>query len=124
MNIFDLLNSCEGGESVAEMTARVDEVVATIKQIHLDWYNAPNRKETDKGGDILIVSHGHFSRVFLARWLDLPLEQGQLFSLDPGGVGALYNNRNNANLAFQVCVLQYYHKFDRTCLGSMNLGLI
>ena len=51
--------------------------------------NDPARQEDDMGGDILIVSHGHFSRCLLARWLGLPLEKGQLFSLDPGGVSQL-----------------------------------
>ncbi|KIJ52634.1 hypothetical protein M422DRAFT_26203 [Sphaerobolus stellatus SS14] len=99
---------CEGGESVEQMSARVDSVVEAVKKIHKDWVNTPDRKDTDKGGDVVVFSHGHFSRVLLARWLGLPLVQGQLFSLDPGG----------------VCVLQYYHKLERTCVGSMNLGLL
>lgn len=83
-------NRCKGGESVEEMTARVDEVVKSVKKIHTAWANDPDRKEDDKGGDVLIVSHGHFSRCLLARWLGLPLEKGQLFSLDPGGVSVVY----------------------------------
>jgi len=102
------VDGCEGGESVEEMTARVDAVVKSIKEMHAAWVNDPNRKEDDKGGDALIVSHGHFSRCLLARWLGLPLEKGQLFSLDPGG----------------VCVMQYYHDLKHTSIGSMNLGLL
>jgi broad specificity phosphatase PhoE len=71
------------------MSDRADEVVNLIKQMHEDWVNAPERKVTDEGGDIVIVTHGHFSRVFLARWLGLPLEQGQLFTVDVGGVSLL-----------------------------------
>jgi sedoheptulose-bisphosphatase len=71
------------------MTARVDQVVNSIKELHSAWANDPSRQENDKGGDVLIVSHGHFSRCLLARWLRLPLEKGQLFSLDPGGVRKL-----------------------------------
>ncbi|KAF8515402.1 phosphoglycerate mutase-like protein [Hysterangium stoloniferum] len=102
------VEGCEGGESVEDMTARVDVVVQKVKQLHAAWVNDPARKEDDKGGDILIVSHGHFSRCLLSRWLDLPLEKGQLFALDPGG----------------VCVMQYYHNLQHTSIGSMNLGLL
>lgn len=77
---------CEGGESVQEMSDRTDEVVAYVRKIHNDWLSAPERQADDKGGDVVIISHGHFSRVFVARWLGLPLEQGQLFTVDVGGV--------------------------------------
>ncbi|KAF8573480.1 phosphoglycerate mutase-like protein [Ramaria rubella] len=102
------VDGCEDGESVIEMTARVDEVVKFVKKLHFAWANDPVRKQDDQGGDVLIVSHGHFSRCLLARWLGLRLQQGQLFSLDPGG----------------VCVMQYYHDLDHTSIGSMNLGLL
>ncbi|KZO94085.1 phosphoglycerate mutase-like protein [Calocera viscosa TUFC12733] len=102
------VDGCEGGESAAEMTARADEVVTAVREAHRRWYESPEREDGDKGGDVLIVSHGHFSRCFLARWLALPLPAGALFVLDPGG----------------VCVGQYYHGLEKTALGAMNLGLI
>lgn len=80
------VDGCEGGESAEEMTARVDGVVKAVRDTHRKWYEDPARQKDDKGGDVLIVSHGHFSRCFLARWLELPLPNGQKFVLDPGGV--------------------------------------
>jgi broad specificity phosphatase PhoE len=80
------VDGCEGGESTEEMTSRVDEVVAAVRASHRAWADDPARQKTDIGGDVLIVSHGHFSRCFLARWLELPLPHGQKFVLDPGGV--------------------------------------
>ncbi|EJU02843.1 phosphoglycerate mutase-like protein [Dacryopinax primogenitus] len=102
------VDGCEGGESAQEMSDRADEVVRAVKDSHKAWYESPEREEGDVGGDVLIVSHGHFSRCFLTRWLGLPLKAGQLFVLDTGG----------------VCVGQYYHGLDKTSLGAMNLGLI
>ncbi|KDQ50619.1 hypothetical protein JAAARDRAFT_581190 [Jaapia argillacea MUCL 33604] len=103
------VDGCEGGESPEEMTARVDEVIKSIKETHRAWVEHPDRKNGDEGGDVVIISHGHFSRCFLTRWLNLPLTNGRLFVLDPGG----------------VCVMQYYHHdMDKPMLGAMNLGLV
>jgi sedoheptulose-bisphosphatase len=76
-------DGCVDGESAAEMEARVDGVIKAVRDAHHSWW--VNSSEA-QGGDILIVSHGHFSRCFLARWLKLPLADGQKFILDPGGV--------------------------------------
>lgn len=80
------VDGCEGGESAEEMTTRVDGVVKAVRDAHRKWYEDPARQKEDKGGDVLIVSHGHFSRCFLVRWLELPLLEGKKFVLDPGGV--------------------------------------
>lgn len=43
------------------MTARVDEVVEYVRKVHRDWVE---KADIDgKGGDVLILSHGHLSRV-------------------------------------------------------------
>ena len=54
---------CSGGESPEDMSARVDEVVEYVRNIHRQWMNRPHAQEGDEGGDVLIISHGHFSRV-------------------------------------------------------------
>ncbi|KAK9899415.1 phosphoglycerate mutase-like protein [Cystobasidium minutum MCA 4210] len=97
---------CEGGESVQQMSDRVDEVVQYVRKMHNEWLSAEERKEDDRGGDVVIVSHGHFSRCFVARWLGLPLKDGQLFTVDVGGVS----------------IGDYYHRTDRPCLGALNAG--
>lgn len=56
-------HGCPGGESVAQVQARADRVIAKIAA-----------ELTQR--DVLLVGHGHFSRALMTRWIDLPLEEG------------------------------------------------
>ena len=67
-------HGCPGGESPAEVGARVDQVIARIRGIE---------------GDVALFGHGHLFRVFAARWLGLPAEAGRHFLLDPATVSVL-----------------------------------
>ena len=75
------------GESPQQMSDRVDRVIARIRALH-------RKAEEEAGGsaenadyaDVIIFSHGHFSRCFIARWCDLPLKAGYHFAADAGGV--------------------------------------
>ena len=71
-NIFD--DGAPGGESPDEVAERADRLLKSF--IH-------------ESGNILIFSHGHFSRVFAARWLGLQAEDGKLFSLSVASVSIL-----------------------------------
>ena len=62
-------DGCPGGESPAQVAARVDRVIARIRTVE---------------GDVALFAHGHFFRVFAARWLGLPPSAGSHFLLDPG----------------------------------------
>jgi broad specificity phosphatase PhoE len=63
-----------GGESGAQVGARVDRVIEEI--LHID-------------GDVLVFAHGHLLRVLCARWLELEPRDGRLFALDPATLSAL-----------------------------------
>lgn len=63
-----------GGESLAEVTARADEVVA--------W-----AREADR--DVLVFAHGHVLRSMGARWLGLPLDFGSRLRLNPTALSVL-----------------------------------
>ena len=52
-------DGCPGGESVAEVDARADRMVACLRA---------------KGGRLLLFGHGHFSRVLAARWMGMTME--------------------------------------------------
>ncbi|MFB9904833.1 acid phosphatase [Allokutzneria oryzae] len=64
------------GETAAAVTARADQVLARTRSALL-------------GGDVVLIGHGHFSRVLVARWLALPAEAGVGFAMDTAAVAAL-----------------------------------
>jgi broad specificity phosphatase PhoE len=59
-------DGCPGGESPAEVGARVDGVVEELRNLH---------------GDAALFAHGHVLRVLTARWLGLGPASGSLFAL-------------------------------------------
>lgn len=62
------------GESVADVSARADRVVARL------------RAQSDK---VLVFSSGHFLRALAARWLGVEIADGRLFFLDTGSLSIL-----------------------------------
>lgn len=71
----------EGGELITDVAARAGHVIATV---------LPDLAE---GRNVVVFSHGHFSRVLAATWLGLAPADGRLFVLDPGSFGALGDDR-------------------------------
>ena len=67
-------DGCPGGETPAEVGARVDRVIARARAVD---------------GDIALFAHGHVLRVLVARWLGLPPGAGQHFLLDTGTLNVL-----------------------------------
>ncbi|HEX8026360.1 MAG TPA: histidine phosphatase family protein [Candidatus Limnocylindrales bacterium] len=63
-----------GGETIAEVAARADRVIARVRAAD---------------GDVLLFAHGHVLRVLAARWLDLPPVDGRLFALSTATVSVL-----------------------------------
>lgn len=69
-----------GGESAADVTVRADKVLERV------------RREIESG-DVILVGHGHFSRVMVARWLGQPATSGVHFGLDAAGIAVLGDER-------------------------------
>lgn len=63
-----------GGEALAEVAARADEVVA--------WARSADR-------DVLVFAHGHFLRTLGARWLGLDPAFASALRLDPASLSIL-----------------------------------
>ncbi|MGE2814510.1 acid phosphatase [Mycobacterium heidelbergense] len=61
-------HGCPDGESVAQVSERADRAVAMALEY------MPSR-------DVLFVSHGHFSRAVITRWVELPLVEGRRFGM-------------------------------------------
>lgn len=89
------------GESPQEMSDRVDRVIAKVRAIHAavrpfhgnrgealisQAEQEANSEEEIDHSDVMIFSHGHFSRCFIARWCDFPIAAGYHFASDAGGV--------------------------------------
>lgn len=99
------------GESPQEMSDRVDRVIAKIRKTHQEVRNFDNSRlyplrtaniqvedaascpEESESCDYMIFSHGHFTRCFIARWCDFPINAGYHFSADPGCVSDFENRK-------------------------------
>ncbi len=67
-----------GGESAAQVTARLDRVVGRLQEV---------------AGRALVFGHGHALRALSARWLGLPVGDGRLLRLDTSTVSVLGHER-------------------------------
>lgn len=71
-----------GGETVAEVSARLDRVVARAR-------------EHDR---TLVFAHGHSLRVLAARWIEQPADEGRFFKLDTSTISVLGFEREHPAL--------------------------
>lgn len=67
-------NGCPGGESPAEVTARVDRVIADA---------------VTASCDVLMFAHGHVLRSLAARWMGLEVAAGGHLALSPATISVL-----------------------------------
>ena len=58
---------CPGGETLDQVAARADRVIARAR---------------DAGGDVALFAHGHILRVLTARWCQLDAVEGRRFPLE------------------------------------------
>ena len=74
-------DGCPAGESVAQVGARADRVVAQLRALD---------------SNVLLFSSGHFMRIFAARWLNLDPSCGRLFLLSTTTLSVLgYEHTTN-----------------------------
>ncbi|KAI9636792.1 histidine phosphatase superfamily [Dioszegia hungarica] len=77
------------GESPQQMSDRVDRVIARVRAIHAAAEECASKPEDIDHSDVIIFSHGHFSRCFIARWCNFPISAGYHFASDAGGLAVL-----------------------------------
>ena len=80
-------DGCPGGESPAEVGARVDRVVSRVRAVR---------------GDVLLFSSAHFLRVLAARWLGLEAAGGRYLLLGTGSLSVLGYEHNSAEPAIRL----------------------
>ncbi len=68
------LKGCPGGESPQEVSDRVDRVIKRVQAVD---------------GNVAVFSHGHLSRSFATRWINLPIQNGHMFVLGTATLNVL-----------------------------------
>ncbi|MCY7342162.1 MAG: acid phosphatase [Pseudonocardia sp.] len=71
---------CPGGEDAEQVGARADAVLV-------------DARAATAGGDVVLVGHGHFSRILVARWIGLPATQGVHFAMEAPSWAVLGDER-------------------------------
>jgi broad specificity phosphatase PhoE len=71
---------CPGGETAEQVGRRADSVLADARA-RLD------------AGDVVLVGHGHFSRVLASRWIGLPATEGVRFAMWAPSLSVLGDER-------------------------------
>jgi probable phosphoglycerate mutase len=74
-----------GGESAEEISRRADKILDRIRAALA-------------ATDVILVGHGHFGRVLVARWIDEPASFGVRFALDPASVTVLGDERGTSQI--------------------------
>jgi len=69
-----------GGESIEEVSARADRVIATV---------------LESEGSVALFAHGHILRILAARWMGLMPQAGASLSLDTATTSTLGWEREN-----------------------------
>jgi probable phosphoglycerate mutase len=68
-----------GGETLAQVAARADSVVAQLRALN---------------ADALLFAHRDILRVIAARWIELPATEAQRFYMDPASISVLGYDHN------------------------------
>ncbi|WP_428306581.1 histidine phosphatase family protein [Lacipirellula sp.] len=80
-------DGCPGGESPEQVAARADRVLERARAA---------------GGNVLLFSSGHFTRMLGARWIGLPPQNAELFTLATASLSALGYEHNVSEPVIQL----------------------
>ncbi|MEO6280290.1 histidine phosphatase family protein [Roseateles sp.] len=67
-------DGCPNGEMPADASARADRLIAGLLELT---------------GNVALFSHGQFGRALAARWIGLPVTEGQHFAIAPASISVL-----------------------------------
>jgi broad specificity phosphatase PhoE len=74
-----------GGETSEEVAARADKVLGRVRTALAET-------------DVILIGHGHFSRVLVSRWLGQPPRFGVHYAVDPASITVLGDERGEAQI--------------------------
>lgn len=81
-------DGCPGGETPADVSARVDRLIADA---------------VSSDGDVLLFAHGHILRSLAARWSAFPVSAGERFTLLPATLSVLgYEHETRATVRWNA----------------------
>jgi len=96
-------DGCPGGESVEDVTKRIDEMISKVREYHR-LYKEEGKGKRDSAcyvvtmsheltsTIVLIVAHGHILRCFISRWVEFPLCLGWWGAAIPEDANVGYRN--------------------------------
>lgn len=67
-------DGCPGGESPQQISDRADRLIARLRE---------------RGGNIALFTHGHFGCALAARWIDMPVIEGQHLLMSTASISIL-----------------------------------
>ena len=73
-------DGCPQGETPAQISDRADRLIAKLRNTQ---------------GKVALFSHGQFGSVLAARWIGLPVVEGQHFALSPASLSILAHNAHH-----------------------------
>lgn len=73
-------HGCPNGETPAQASERADKFLATLRGID---------------GRVMVVSHGHFSRVLAMRWVGMDIRYGHILDSATASVSVLGSSKNS-----------------------------
>ncbi|CAK3983435.1 phosphoglycerate mutase [Lecanosticta acicola] len=82
-------DGCPGGESPAQITQRLDSLIADIRTKYHSRAIGKPKGTVREPFDVLIVAHGHILRAFAGRWVGKDIAENPSLILEAGGVGTL-----------------------------------
>lgn len=85
-------DGCPGGESPSDVAGRVDDLLGRLRG-----------DAALAGREVLLVGHGHLSRVLAVRWVGWPIEEARHLLLRAAGFGRLGWEREWAAIEMWNC---------------------
>jgi probable phosphoglycerate mutase len=100
-------DGCPDGEFATDVARRADAVIADLRTL---------------AGDVLLFSHGHFLRVFAARWLGLRPEMGCYLLVDTAALSIVGYHDGRNDPAIRLGTIAVMRRISQCRISPMDQG--